>query len=106
MQFKQASSAAGSSALSFYSEAINSKFKEVPKSLSTVLLNCGYPGHSFNSRSGLVDSGNEVQLYKKNLYPQPNVLISTDSSDFSCGAIQNQVKIQGLWRDSWAGTSI
>ena len=66
MQFKQASSPAVSSALSF---AINSKFKEVPKSLSIRLLNCGYFGHSFNSRSGLVDSGNEVQLYKKNLYP-------------------------------------
>ena len=35
MEFKQASSAAGSSALSFYSVAINPKFKEVPKSLST-----------------------------------------------------------------------
>ena len=69
MQFKQAGSAASFSALSFYSKAINLKFKEVPKSLSTGLLNCGNFGHSFNSRSGLVDSGNEVQLYKKNLYP-------------------------------------
>ena len=66
MKFKQTSSPTGSSALSFSSEAINSKFKEVPKSLSIRLLNCSYSGHSFNSRSGLVDSGNEVQLYKKN----------------------------------------
>ena len=34
---------------------------------------------------------------------QPNVLISTDSSDFAWGAIQNQVKIQGLWRESQLG---
>ena len=32
--------------------------------------------------------------------PQPNVLISTDSSDFSWGAIQSQIKIQGLWREN------
>ena len=38
--------------------------------------------------------------------PQPNVLISTDSSDFAWGAIQNQVKIQGLWRDSQLGWHI
>ena len=68
MQFKQTSSPTGFSALSFSSKAINSKFKEVPKSLSIRLLNCGYSGHFFNSRSGLVDSGNGVQLFKKNLY--------------------------------------
>ena len=32
--------------------------------------------------------------------PQPNVLNSTDHSDFAWGAIQNQVKIQRLWRES------
>ena len=32
--------------------------------------------------------------------PQPNVLISTDSSDFAWGAIQNQVRIQGIWREN------
>ena len=37
---------------------------------------------------------------------QPNILISTDSSDFAWGAIQNQVKIQGLWRDSQLGWHI
>ena len=58
----------GSSALSFSSEAINSKFKALPKSLSVRLLNCSYSGHSINSRSGMVDSENEVQLVKKNLY--------------------------------------
>ena len=64
MQFKQTSSPIGSSAISFSSE----KFKEVPKSLSVRLLSYSYSGHSFNSRSGLVDSGNEVQFFKKNLY--------------------------------------
>ena len=49
MQFKQTSSHTGSSALSFSSEAINSKFKVAPKSLSVRLLNCSYSGHSFNS---------------------------------------------------------
>ena len=68
MQFKLTSSSTGSSSLSFSSEAIDSKFKAVPKSLSVRLLNCSYSGHSFNSRSRLVDSGNEVQLFKKNLY--------------------------------------
>ena len=38
--------------------------------------------------------------------PQPDILISTDSSDFIWGAIQNQVKIQGLWRDSQLGWHI
>ena len=69
MQFKQTSSPIGSSALSFSSEAINSKFKAVPKSLSVTLFNCSYSGHSANSRSGLVDSGNEVQLFKKFVLP-------------------------------------
>ena len=68
MQFKQTSSPTGFSAPLFSSEAINSKFKEVPKSLSIRLLSCGYSGHSFNLRSGLVDSGNKVQLFKKNLH--------------------------------------
>ena len=68
MQFKQTSSATGSSLVSLFSEAINSKFKVVPKSSSVRLYNCSYSGHSFNSRSRLVDSGNEVQLFKKNLY--------------------------------------
>ena len=31
---------------------------------------------------------------------QPDVLISTDSSDFAWGAIQSQVKILGLWREN------
>ena len=38
--------------------------------------------------------------------PQPDILISTDSSDFTWGAIQNQAKIQGLWRDSQLGWRI
>ena len=67
MQFKQTSSPSGSSALSFSSEAINSKFKAVPKSLSVRLLNCSYSGHYCTSRSGLENSGNEVQLFKKKL---------------------------------------
>ena len=68
MQFKQTSNPTGSFSLLFSSEAINSKFKVVPKSLSVRLLNCSYSGHSFNSRSTLVDLGNEVQLFKKNFY--------------------------------------
>ena len=54
IQFKQTSSPTGSSAPSFSSEAVNSKFKVVPKSLSVRLLNCSCSGHSVNSRSGLV----------------------------------------------------
>ena len=61
----------GSSALSFSPKAINLKFKGVTKCLSVRLLNCSYSGHFFNSRSGLVDSGNEVKLFKKNLYSPP-----------------------------------
>ena len=68
MQFKQTSNPTGSSSLSFSSEAINSEFKAVSKFFSVRLLNCSYSGHSFSSRSRLVDSGNEVQLFKKNLY--------------------------------------
>ena len=105
MQFKQTSSPTGSFALSLSSEAINSKFKQVPKSLAVRLLNCSYSGHSFNSRS--LDWWIQEMKYncsRKIYTPQPNV-ISTDSSDFAWGAIQNQVKVQGLWRESWAGTS-
>ena len=40
----------------------------VSRSLSVRLLNCNYSGHSFNLKSRLVDSGNEVRLFKKNLY--------------------------------------
>ena len=36
--------------------------------LSVRLLNCSYSGHSFNSRSGLVDSVSEIHLFKKNFY--------------------------------------
>ena len=68
MQFKKTSSPTGYPSLSFSSKAINSKFKAVPKSSSVRLLNCSYSGQSFNSRSRLVDSGNEVQLFEKNLY--------------------------------------
>ena len=58
MQFKQTRNPTGSSALSISSEAINYKFKAVPKSLSIRLLNSSYSGHSVNLRSGLVDSRN------------------------------------------------
>ena len=36
----------------------------------------------------------------RKMYSEPDVLISTDSSDFAWGAIQNQVKIQDLWREN------
>ena len=80
-------------------KAINSKFKEVPKSLSTRLLNFGYSGRSWIQEM-------KFNCTSKICTPQPNILISTDSSDFTWGAIQNQVKIQGLWRDSQLGWHI
>ena len=106
MQFKQTSSPTGSSALSLSSEAINSKFKEVPESLSVRLLSGSYSGHSFNSRSGLVDSGNEVQLFKRNLYSQAKCSHFYRLSNFAWGTIQNHVKIQGLWKESQLGWHI
>ena len=100
MQFKQTSSPTDSSALSFSSEAINSKFKAVPKSLSVRLLNCSCSGHSFNSRSGLVNSGNEVQLLKKNLYSPAKCSHFCRLQRFRLGCHSKSGQIQGLWREN------
>ena len=48
----------------------------------------------------------KLNCTRKICTPQPSFLISTDSSDFAWGAIQNQVKIQGLWRNSQLGWHI